>query len=272
MDSEVLSDMRDSAFKASFKHRVALTPDQIPDLVAFWDFQQVAGARLTVSGEGYVLHEENGPIDRVAVEGSPWGPYAAHIKEGQYLVCPRAECPLLDIHGPGGGMTMVAWLRRDAISVPHCEFIAGQWNETNLGRQYGLFLDISVWGQNDRISGHISNCGGPTPGYRYCMDCAIGATPIDTGQWCCIAFTYDTVQAAVWLNGQLDALPNLNPYVLAGGLHDGGPDGSDFTVGAVNRRGEMGNFFTGLMGGLAVYRRALGTAELRALADPWCKA
>ena len=64
----------------------------------------------------------------------------------------------------------------------------------------------------------------------------------------------------------MDARPGVNPYPLAGGLHDGGPNGSDFTVGAVDRGGEIGNFFCGDLAGLAVYDRALTPAEMLALA------
>ena len=39
----------------------------------------------------------------------------------------------------------------------------------------------------------------------------------------------------------------------------------DFTVGAVDREGEIGNFFTGRIGGLAMYNRALSPAE----PTPW---
>ena len=51
------------------------------------------------------------------------------------------------------------------------------------------------------------------------------------------------------------------------GLFDGGYLGSDFTVGAVNRSGEMGNFFVGQIGGLAVYDRALTKEEMRYLSS-----
>jgi hypothetical protein len=54
---------------------------------------------------------------------------------------------------------------------------------------------------------------------------------------------------------------------MSGGLHNGGPNGSDFTVGAVHRSGEMGNFFCGKIAALAVYRRALTPAEMFALAQ-----
>ncbi|MEX0746095.1 MAG: LamG-like jellyroll fold domain-containing protein [Phycisphaeraceae bacterium] len=248
--------------------RISIDPDAMPGLVAFWDFQEAAGDRVSRLGERYRLREGAGAVERIEIEGNPWGPYGALLKEGQYFVCPRAACPLLDVHGPGEAVTVVAWLKRQRKSYRECEFVAGQWNETNLGRQYGLFIDIVVFAQKDKVSAHVSTCGGPTPGFRYCMDVANSVSPVAFDEWACIAMTYDGIQTGAWIDGHLEPQLTVNPYALPGGLHDGGADGSDFTVGAVHRGGEMGNFFTGVLGGLAVYRRTLSPAEMQALARP----
>ncbi|MCZ7649147.1 MAG: LamG domain-containing protein [Planctomycetota bacterium] len=251
------------------QHRIPATPEAFPGLVAFWDFQEPAGGpRRSKVPHGYALQERNGPIARVETPGNPFGPYAAKLHEGQWFNLPRAECPALDLHGPQAQLTVVAWLARSKKTLPHCEFVAGQWNETNKGRQYGLFLNLKLWGTSHCVCAHVSNVGGPTPGYKYCMDAAIGATPVPFDEWSCVAMSYDGVAARAYLNGELDAREGLNPYSYAGGLHDGGAGGSDFTVGGVDRSGEMGNWFAGLLGGLGVWRRALSPAELRALNDP----
>lgn len=250
------------------KHRLPAGPMDFPGLVAFWDFQDTGPQRPASAGEPYVLHEAAGSIERIVDDQAPFGRHAARLVEGQWFNLPRANCPRLDIHGPAGHLTLVAWLKRGRTATPHCEFIAGQWNETHRGRQYGLFLNISVWGGSDQVCGHVSNVGGPTPGYRYCMDGAIGATPIDHDRWHAIAMSYDGTHAYAWLDGVLDRREGVNPYLLPGGLHDGGPGGSDFIVGAVHRSNEMGNFFTGLLGGLAVYDRCLTPAEMGALCRP----
>jgi hypothetical protein len=44
-----------------------------------------------------------------------------------------------------------------------------------------------------------------------------------------------------------------------------GNNGSDFTVGAVLLKSGMGNFFKGLIGGLAVFNRALSDEEIKIL-------
>jgi len=206
------------------------------------------------------LQSQSGRLE-VIEDAACLGGTALVIPEGHWLSIPRPECPRLDIHGKDGHLTLVAWINRGKTRENHCEFIAGQWNETNKGRQYGLFINIGVWGENDRIFGHLSNVGGPTPGYKYCMDGAMGGTKIACDEWIVAGVSYDGQAGYAWLNGRLDA-GGLNPYLLAGGLHDGGKDGSDFTVGAVNRSGETGNFFCGRIAALAVYSRALTPAEM----------
>lgn len=53
-----------------------------------------------------------------------------------------------------------------------------------------------------------------------------------------------------------------NPYYFPDGM---GNNGSDFTVGAVLLKSGMGNFFNGLIGGLAVFDRALNADEIENL-------
>jgi len=50
-----------------------------------------------------------------------------------------------------------------------------------------------------------------------------------------------------------------NPFYFPDGMGD---NGSDFTVGAVLLKSGMGNFFKGLIGGLAVFDRALKEKEI----------
>lgn len=97
------------------------------------------------------------------------------------------------------------------------------------------------------------------------MTSAIGATPVPYQEWTYVAFTYDGNFAKVYIDGKLDARLALNPFPYFHGLFDGGENGSDFTVGAVHRSGEMGNFFAGSLGGLAVFQDALSEEELMAL-------
>lgn len=170
---------------------VPFEPQDIYGLVSFWNFDSASDTFTATQGEPYTLRSHSGVLLRVDDPKAPLGGSAIRIDEGQWLDIPRTECPRLDIHGPTAHLCVIAWIRRDHTQVSQCEFIAGQWNETNLGRQYGLFLNIRVWELGDRICGHISNTGGPTPGYRYCADGAMGATTIPYGEWSVIGMSYD---------------------------------------------------------------------------------
>lgn len=235
-----------------------------PQLVAFWDFQEPAGStRVSKGPVPYELRERSGPIQRV--EGGVFGPHAAYLNEGQWLEVPRAEIGGLDIHGADARLTVIAWIKRAATAFDHCEAVAGIWDETREKRQYCLFLNLRIWESKDQVCGHVSSVGGPTPGYKYCMDAAIGKTPVPLDVWQCVAFTYDGTYAKAYMNGKLDERPGRNPYHYDEGIFDGGADGADFTVGGVSRSDEMGNWFTGTLGGLAIFRTDLSDDTLKEL-------
>lgn len=241
-----------------------------PGLISFWDFQEPAGQPRVARGpHSYALTEASASgapsIGRIAVEGAPFGPHAAELKRGEWFRIARADCPALDLHGPEAQVSIVAWLQRYRKPEIECEAIAGMWNETEKKRQYCLFLDLRIHGSNDNVGGHVSATGGPSIGHPWCMDAAIGKSYLTYFDWHCVAFTYDGHAARVWLDGQLDHRLGFNPYAYPYGLYDGGAAGADFTVGAVYRGGSMGNWFTGRLGGLAVYSRALDSAEMGAL-------
>lgn len=255
----------------------------LPGLVAFWDFQDDS-----LQSHGPVpirLREAGVPPERVA-EGV-FGPRALRFLAvdnlaAGHLVATAAEAPALNIGGPDACVTVVAWLKREPTSYAGCQFIAGVWNEHHR-RQYGMFLNLGIWDSRQQVGAHISSHGGPTPGYPYCMDVAIGATPVSLNEWHCAAFTYDGSDARAYLDGVLDVRepqgqPGRNPFHYPGGLLKGD---ADFTVGAVARPakvepdgkggfretgGLIANPFTGLLGGLAIFERALGADELARLA------
>ena len=240
-------------------------PLAIPDLISFWDFQEPAGSPRVAKGpHAYALTERAGPIERTA--DGVFGPHAAVIRETQWLGIDRRDCPALNLRGRDAQVTVVAWLKRHEKTHRECQAIAGLWHETGRQRQYCLFLDLTIWDSGQQVCGHVSSVGGPTEGFKYCMDASIGQTPVPMNEWACCGFTYDGHAARSYLNGILDVRPVRNPYPYEGGLFDAGPNGADFTVGAVHRHATMGNWFTGLLGGLAIYRRALSDDEMRRLA------
>lgn len=237
-----------------------------PGLISFWDFQENGSAERIAQGPyPYRLHERG-----EGIEGVPdgwFGPVSAHFTPGSWLEAPRDESPALNIHGEEAQVTVIAWVKREIKDHRECEAVAGMWNETLKQRQYCLFLNLGIWDSSQQVCGHVSSVGGPTPGYKYCMDAAIGNTPVPFGQWQCVAFSYDGQQAKAFLNGRLDIRQTYNPYLYEGGLFNGGDGGANFTVGAVHRKGEMGNWYTGLIGGLAVFNRALSEQELQVIGN-----
>ena len=252
-------------------------PAAVPGLLAFWDFQEPAGARRVSTGKyQYPLAERNGPIARV--EDGLFGPYAVDFEPGQWMTLPHDRAPGLDLHGDDQQVSVVAWVKRQ--SDRHWQFIGGMWNERDHARQYGLFLSgawRTDWTTYERARadnqamGYVSPLGGATPGHPFAFDYATGGTPIPKGRWAMIGYTFDGEWIRVYVDGELDAAGNYNPFRFGGGIHDGG---SDFTVAqrAVPKwpdypegRPTNETGFDGRLAGLAVYGRALTPAEMRTL-------
>ena len=235
-----------------------------PEPICRWLFQEPTGApRVSEGRQAYTLQEQGGPIARCDDDGL-CGAHSVEIREGQWFNLPRAECAALNRHGPVP-VSIVAWVKRAAKSHKQCQAVAGMWNETGETRQYCLFLDLAIWDSNESVCGHVSATGKPSPGYEYCMEAGIGAKPVALGEWHQVAFTFDGDWVRVYLDGQLDYRPGLSPYFWPRAINTVGPQGSDFTVGAVFRWGEMGNFFVGRIGGLAVYDDALSAEMIAGL-------
>ncbi len=236
----------------------------LPEPICRWWFQEDTGAlRISEGKHAYALREQGGPIARVTDDGVRGG-HSVELREGQWFNLPRAECPALNRHGRVP-VSVVAWVKRAPKNFKQCQAVAGMWNETGETRQYCLFLDLTIWDSADSVCGHVSATGKPSPGYEYCMEAGIGARPVTLGEWHQVAFTFDGDWVRVFLDGKLDYRPGLSPYYWPHAINEVGARGSDFTVGAVFRWGEMGNFFVGRLGGLAVYEVALTENEIAAL-------
>ena len=209
-----------------------------PALVAFWDFQ---GKDWLVSeGPQPVRLQVRGIEPRVVTDGF-WGSQALHFEhEGELarscLVAPHTQFPWMCLGGPSAQVTVLAWVKRDPSTYDNCQFIAGVWNEHGR-RQYGMFLNLRIWDAHQQLCAHVSHHGGATPGYPYCMDVAIGNTPVPSGQWSFLAITYDGIEARSYLNGALDTrgagrAMGENPFYYPGGLSE---STADFTIGSVER-------------------------------------
>ncbi len=248
-----------------------------PGLVSFWDFQEPAGVPHVAKGpQASPLREPAGAVE--VVHEGVFGQRSLRFGDGPYAMIPRAELGRLNIHGPRAQVSVVTWLKRSGSDYGGCQAVAGVWNE-HARRQYCLFLNLHIWDSAEQVGAHISGIGGATPGYKYCMDAAIGATPVPLQQWVCCAISYDGRHARAYLDGRLDERGDRNPYAYDLGIFDGGPSGGDFTVGAVTRPDHVddqfhdvgsviANRYHGLMGGLAVFDRALPAPEIARLAPP----
>ncbi len=250
------------------------TIQSIPNLVAFWGFDQQPGQRTSIGAETLTLQEVGAAaISRVA-EGPITG-YSADLPGSSYLKLSRATTGALNIHGADAQVTVVAWAKLDTMNGP---FLAGFWDEGRQRRQYGLFVDLPGYGGNDQVCGHVSATGGPTPGYPWSKDYSASLSTVPVGQWATIGFTYDGTYARSYYNGQFELRPgggpdgeDKNPYYYPDGLYDGlgAAGGSDFTVGAVNMSGtgvdNMGHLMNGRLGGVAVYDRKLSDSEMESL-------
>lgn len=227
----------------------------LPSLVSLWDFAEPAGAdRIGRGTRPVVLHERGGRVAQVA--GGVWSDHSAHFSPGTWLEAPFAEAPQLDLRDE---VTLIAWVWREPKVEAECQAIAGRWLETDRQRQYCLFLDLRIHDSGQQAALHVSHIGGPTPGNRYCMDAAIGASPVPLGAWHCVVGTFARDEACLYLDGRLDRREGFNPYSYAGPLF---ASHADFTVGAVSRSASFGNWLIGRLGGLAVCSTALDAATV----------
>jgi hypothetical protein len=256
------------------------TPTDLPNLLCFWDFQD-GPDRFTAQGKHtYELTARNGPI--AAVPGGIFAEKAIRIERGQWLCVAGKEAPGLNLHGQAH-VTIVAWIQRECDAP--WQYIAGVWNERDARRQYALFtcgLKQTNHRTMDRIDarhqthGYVSDVGGATPGKAYCFSYATGGSKIEAGKWHMIGFTYDHESLLVYVDGELDVNGDCNPFPWNKPIFSAPLDEpADFTVAqrALPRwpgypeveKPTHEEGFCGLLGGLAVYDRALSGDEIRSL-------
>jgi hypothetical protein len=248
-------------------------------LVALWKFTEKAGKDRKASGQGrFPLKESNGKIKRIN-EG-PVSGYSILLDGTAYLSLSHSQTGKLNIFGDKSEVTLIGWIKWTGEQTG---FVGGMWNEYQEGgkRQYGLFISLPYYNGKDQVCGHISQTGKPTPPFPYSIDYSASKQSVPVNEWSCVAFTYDGQYIKSYLNGEFEPRePELinntigfagypaglfqskNPYYFPFGI---GNNGSDFTVGAVLLKTGMGNLFKGLIGGLAVFNRALTDDEIKNL-------
>lgn len=181
-----------------------------PGLVAFWDFDEVAGEKRVSQGgrQPHALNEVNGPIQRVA-EG-PYSGYSADLNGKQYFSIPYAETGDLNICGPDAQVSMFAVVR--LVDLKQSRTIAGMWSEgkgrhdDSGTRQYGLLMNMPTYGGPRQLVPHISSEGGVTQRadgskFPWCADYAATKREVPEEEWCTLAFTYDGKYIKAYING-----------------------------------------------------------------------
>jgi len=251
---------------------------QTEGLIALWDFKEKEGRDRKATGLGkFPLKEQNGALPRI--QEGPLSGYSAQFGNKAFLSLENAKTGALNIFGDNQGVTVIAWVKWEG----NTGFVGGMWNEYQNGgkRQYGLFVSLPHYNGRDQVCGHISKTGKPTPPFPYSIDYAASSQAVAKAKWQCVAFTYDGEWIKSYLNGDFQSrepelidntkgfqgypeglIQSKNPYHFPDGM---GNNSSDFTVGAVLLKSGMGNYFNGLIGGLAVFNRALSEDEVKRL-------
>jgi len=194
--------------------------------------------------------------------------------DSDWLYIDAKDAGKLDIST--GELTVIAVVK---WSGQHNGFVAGMWDECDNKRQYGLFVSLPHYNGENKVCGHISQKGGPTPPFPYSIDYSTSKSSVSKGRWQVIAMTYDGEYIKSYLEGifkevKPDTISNTkgfegypnglvqrkNPYYYPDGI---GHNGSDFTVGAVKLPGgAMGNFFKGEIRRISVFDRCMEAEEI----------
>lgn len=262
-----------------------ISPADLPNLLCFWDFQDGLDRLRSKGQHTYVLTERNGPIE--SAHDGVFGDSALRIKRGQWLSIPGRDCPGLNLHGEAR-VTVIAWIKREGDAP--WQYIAGVWNERDARRQYALFTcghkqtshkTLDRTNAKHQTHGYVSDVGGATPGKPFCFSYATGQTKIEEGAWHTIAFTYDHRNITVYFDGQVDQNGECNPFPWNKPIFEATGEPTDFTVAQRALPAWPGypqqeapphkEGFCGLLGGLAVYDRALTDDEMRRLHDSTLK-
>jgi hypothetical protein len=187
----------------------------IPGLVADWDFTRPNPYVNACGDREYRLRAEGGTPQKHA--------NGLLLPAGCSLYVPRAEIGGLDPGRTTGEVTIIAYARR-MVSEFTLACLAGIWDEAGKGRVAAVWHHLPLVGGGKSVYGHVSESGGPTPGWKFAVD---GAgmkrdTPL-TGRLYGCGMTYDGSSARAYLDGVTDSNPDVQIALksLSGGTMKG---------------------------------------------------
>jgi hypothetical protein len=265
---------------------VAALVRALPVPLALFKFQEPTGsARMSEGQYQYALIDGNSSHPLPRVDDGVFGPYSLYFprnfeNNSVRLYASRDDAPALTkgIAGPNATVTMITWIKANATdgNISSIEgMVAGVWDEYAKARQYAIFTDLGACSTAPTYRGglaaHISNCGGPTPGQRFCVTRACDPEYLQTDAWHCLANVYDGTNIIAYVNGSFAGNGGDNPYHYPGGIYSpeaAGQPGAEFGVGAnyVNKTAGgppvLSNTFRGRVGGIAVFAEPLSQTEV----------
>ncbi len=227
---------------ASAEARPASAEDLARDLTGFWPFDDAPGS-LTVadlSPGGHACQLRGLDPARAFVPGARGG--ALELGYQGWLECPQPELPARRT----AAITVAAWVKREGHATMH-RALAMRPMEGARGNYFffgfagdQLFVSSAGWG------------GGLT-----------APSTLPLGRWVHVAFTHDGSHLLrLYVDGGEVARRRTTPRAFA-------PVQAPLRVGAGSRGRDLAQIaqrFDGAMDELRVYERALGEAEIRALA------
>lgn len=170
----------------------------------------------------------------------------------QFLEAPSASVFSVPARG---GLTIEAWLRPDTLQFVHDEgdgyvYWAGKGESGEheyAGRMYSRTNDAH---RPNRVSGYVFNLSGGLGSGSYFQD------PLTAGQWFHVAIVVDTRgegTVALYKNGVLRKTTPLRQFGVT-------PRPGNAPLRVATR--DLRSFFKGAVGKFAIYRKALGAAQL----------
>ena len=242
--------------------------------VAFWDFSEPRAPFLSRVGSGGPLALRQAPGSRaLKTSNGPIGNAVSFNGTTDYLYIPAEEIGALNIGATGSQVCVMAFVKRADSAATGC--VAGIWREdnNNPGRQYALFVDLPVYGGDNKVCFHVSKTGGASQNIPYSRDYSVNGSAEPNRDWVFVGGSYDGREARSYIEGRFEPYLNYtepgapngegltydkNPYSFTLGLNS---DPVEFTVGACKLTSGYSNFFYGELAALLILNRVPALAE-----------